>query len=195
MTANELLYFRTLIHVKVMKRIGFLLLVFCLLSVTSTLKAQFFQEQNEFERKWVFGGGFGLGFSSNGSNILVAPQLGYMLNPRWELGSRLTYNYYSYKDGSFKFSTHNYGGGFYTTYDLFRGLLLHAENEWLSYEKVYFNLERERALVHSVFVGGGLRQYLSGSSYASIIILYNLNETIDSPYENPLFRIGFGFGF
>lgn len=178
-----------------MKRIVFFVLGFLMFSAVTTLRAQFLYEQPEFERKWVFGGGFGLGFSNTGSNILVAPQLGYMLSPRWELGSRITYNYYSYKDQSIKFSTHNYGGGFYTTYDLFRGIIVHAENEWLSYEKVYYNLERERALVHSVFVGGGLRQYLSGRSYASVIILYNLNETFDSPYENPLFRIGFGFGF
>jgi hypothetical protein len=178
-----------------MKRmIVFLISLLVFSGVSTVLNAQFLQEQPEFERKWVFGGGFGLGFSNTGSNILVAPQLGYMLNPRWELGSRVTYNYYSYKDRNIKFSTNNYGGGFYTTYDLFRGLVLHAENEWLSYEKVYFNLERERALVHSIFVGGGLRQYFSGRSYASIIILYNLNETIDSPYTNPLFRIGFGFG-
>lgn len=169
-------------------------LLFAIFWFSSVVNAQLLSEQPEFENKWVFGGGFGLGFSNTGSNILISPQIGYMLSPKWELGTRLTYNYFSYKDQVIKFSTHNYGGGLYTSYDVFNGLFVHLENEWLSYEKVYFNLERERALVHSFFIGGGYRQYFSGRSYASFMILYNLNETIDSPYQNPMFRIGFGFG-
>ncbi|MDP3461259.1 MAG: hypothetical protein Q8S18_00555 [Bacteroidales bacterium] len=177
-----------------MSRRLLIVLLFTTFCLFSEVSAQLFGEQPEFESKWVFGGGLGLGFSNTGSNILISPQIGYMLNPRWELGTRLTYNYFSYKDQFVKFSTHNYGGGLYTSYDIFHGLFAHVENEWLSYEIVYQNLERERALVHSFFVGGGYRQYFSAKGYASFMILYNLNETIDSPYQNPMFRIGFGFG-
>lgn len=173
---------------------GFLLLI------AVHLPAQFMMEQPEFEKKWVLGGDFGLGFSNYGSNILISPQLGYRITPAWEFGTRLTYNYYSYNQNRLKFSTNNYGGGFYTTYEIFRGIFAHMENELLSYEKVYYDrntleiTDRQRTSIHSVFIGGGIRQYFSGRAFATITILYNLNETPDTPYTNPLFRIGFGFG-
>lgn len=178
-----------------------LLVISCLFFYTPSLKAQFLNEQPEFEKKWVFGGDFGLGFSSYGSNIIVSPQIGYRITPAWEFGTRLTYNYYSYNQNRLKFSTNNYGGGFYTTYEIFRGIFAHLENELLSYEQVFYDpltfdiTNKERATVHSVFIGGGIRQYFGGRAFATITILYNLNETLDSPYSNPLFRIGFGYGF
>ncbi|MDA3944002.1 MAG: hypothetical protein PF694_10740 [Bacteroidetes bacterium] len=181
-------------------KVLFVLLALASFSSTSNAQQNFLGEQPQFENRWVFGGDFGLGFSSYGSNILISPQVGYRITPAWELGSRLTYNYYSYRQGSIKFSTNNYGGGFYTSYEIFRGLFAHLENEILSYEQVYYNInpfeitKRDRKIIHSIFIGGGYRQYFSGRAFASIMILYNLNETLDTPYSNPLFRIGFGFG-
>jgi hypothetical protein len=179
-----------------------LLLIFVLTTFGTATHAQqnFLGDQPPFASRWVFGGDFGLGFSNYGSNILISPQVGYRITSAWEFGARLTYNYYSYNQNRLKFSTNNYGGGFYTSYEIFRGLFAHVENEILSYEQVYYDpssydiTNRERKLIHSVFVGGGYRQYFSSRGFASITILYNLNETLDTPYSNPLFRIGFGFG-
>lgn len=176
-----------------MKKFLISLAILGLLGLNQTFGQQF-NDALGFDSKWVFGGGFGLGFSSTGSNILISPQIGYRITPAWEFGTRVTYNYYSYKDAYIKFSTNNYGGGFYTSYDIFRGLFAYAENELLNYEKVYYTGEKERDWVHSIFVGGGYKQYFSSKGYALIMILYNLNETIDSPYQNPMFRVGFGFG-
>ncbi len=176
------------------------LTIFILLSFffNGTSMAQQVAGAPEKQSRWVFGGDFGLGFSSYGSNVLISPTAGYKITPAWEGGVRLTYNYYSYKDRSLKFSSHNYGGGLYTTYVIFKGLFAHAENELLSYERAIISqnavVETERIAVHSIFIGGGYRQYFTANSFASIMILYNLNETLDSPYENPMFRIGFGFG-
>jgi len=177
-----------------------LLLTFALTAFGTAIHAQqsYKGDQPQFGSRWVFGGDFGLGFSNYGSNILISPQAGYRITPAWEFGARLTYNYYSYNQPGLKFSTNNYGGGFYTSYEIFRGLFAHVENEILSYEQVRLdnlgNTTRERKIIHSVFVGGGYRQYFSSRGFASITILYNLNETLDTPYSNPLFRIGFGFG-
>lgn len=185
---------------KTIKTIGILLIGFLLFN-NSNISAQFLSEQPEFQKRWVFGGDFGLGFSTYGSNIIVSPQIGYRITPAWEFGTRLTYNYYSYNQNRLKFSTNNYGGGFYTTYEIFRGIFAHLENELLSYEQVFYDpltfdiTNKERATVHSVFIGGGIRQYFGGRAFATFTVLYNLNETIDSPYSNPLFRIGFGYGF
>lgn len=175
-----------------------ILFLFIMISCGFTTKGQQVATVEPKESKLVFGGDFGMGFSSYGSNILISPTIGYRITPRWEAGTRLTYNYYSYKDNFFKFSSNNYGGGLYTSYVIFQGLFAHLENELLSYQRAIIQSSvvtgKERILVHSVFVGGGYRQYFGGNSYASIMILYNLNETLDSPYENPMFRIGFGFG-
>ena len=179
-----------------------LILIIALTAFGTSTNAQqnFLGEQPQFGSRWVFGGDFGLGFSNYGSNILISPQAGYRITPAWEAGARLTYNYYSYNQNRLKFSTNNYGGGFYTSYEIFRGLFAHVENEILSYEQVYYDPKnfditgRERKIIHSIFVGGGYRQYFSSRGFASIMILYNLNETLDTPYTNPLFRIGFGFG-
>ncbi len=170
-------------------------MAFMMLSGAQQLAAQRMHfDENDFQSKWVLGGGFGLSFSSYGSNILVSPRLGYRISPRWESGLRLNYNYYSYRDDRFNFDSHNFGGGPYTNYVIYRGIFAHAEYEALSYERHYLSGESERMLLHSLFVGAGLRQYFSPRSFASFLVLYNLNETFDSPYSNPTFRVGFGFG-
>jgi hypothetical protein len=154
----------------------------------------------DFQSRWVLGGGFGLSFSTYGSNIQVSPQLGYRLTPSFESGLRLTYNYYSYRENWLRFNTHNFGGGPYASFAIYRGLFAHAEYEVLSYERVFVNWalrevsHRDRILIHSVFVGAGYRQYFSQRSYASFIVMFNLNETLDTPYSNPTFRVGFGIG-
>jgi len=198
---SQILYLRFNLNTFSMLRFGrIIVLLSAFFFVSIVGNAQFVKETPQFQRKWVLGGDFGLGFSNYGSNIAISPQIGYRLTNAWEVGTRLTYNYYSYRQDQIKFTTNNYGGGFYTIYELFAGFFAQAENEILSYEKVYFDpltfdiMSKERTTVHSVFIGGGYRQYFSSRGFASITVLYNLNETPDTPYSNPLFRIGFGFG-
>jgi len=151
-----------------------------------------------FESKWVTGGDFGLGFTTNTSYIGIAPQLGYRLSNRTEAGARIIYNYFGAKDRAAKFRSHNYGAGIYASYDVYRGVLAHAETELLSYRPIYMTanglIQQDRRLIHSIFAGGGYRQYFSAKSYSTILVLFNLNETLDSPYNNPTIRIGIGIG-
>jgi hypothetical protein len=176
-----------------------IVLSFIILSLHSIVFSQASTFQNQDFSRWTFGGEFGLGFTSYSANVTVSPLIGYRITPQWEFGTRLTYNYYSYKDLGVKASTNNFGGGFYTIYDIYKGIFAQAENEILSFEQLYWSspdqLDSERIIIHSIFIGGGYRQFISQNAFASITILYNINETIDSPYVNPLIRIGFGFGF
>ncbi len=155
----------------------------------------------EFQSKWVFGGGFGMGFSTYGSSIQLSPTIGYRLTPKLETGVRLLYNFYSIKQFGIRLNSHSYGGGPYVNYDIYRGLFAHAEYELLSFEGFFINNANQqidkldRINLSSVFVGGGYRQYFSTNAYGVFMVLYNLNESINSPYSNPVFRIGFGFGF
>ncbi len=175
---------------------GLLLTMLSSLSGLAQDRPQVAGEESKPSR-WVLGGDFGLGFSSFGFNARIAPQLGYLITPRWEAGIRLTYLYNGIKDMGVRYHFHDYGGGFYTSYDVYKGFFLYAENELLNYNQAFFNtgvIQKDRVLIHSVFVGVGYRQYFGPSSSSWIMLLYNLNETIESPYSNPLFRVGFGFG-
>lgn len=141
-----------------------------------------------------------MGFSSTASSILIAPQLGYKINPDWEAGIRLTYNYRSYRWQQQRIRTHDKAIGVFTNYEIWRGLFAHAETEWLYYTPVFFTgnplwLEKDDPrFFNSLFVGGGYRQYYSSSGYAYLLVLYNLNDSFDSPYSNPIIRAGVAFG-
>ncbi len=168
-------------------------------SIQAQAAARF--EDEDFQSKWVFGGGFGMGFSTYGSSIQLAPTIGYRATPKLEAGVRLLYNFYSVKQFGIRLNSHSYGGGPYANYAIYRGLFAHAEYELLSFEGFFINNasqqidKLERMQISSLFVGGGYRQYFSANSYGVFMLLYNLNESLNSPYSNPLFRIGFGFGF
>jgi len=42
-------------------------------------------------------------------------------------------------------------------------------------------------------VGGGYRQRLGERSSVTITALWNLNQTANTPYSNPVIRLGFNF--
>jgi hypothetical protein len=43
-------------------------------------------------------------------------------------------------------------------------------------------------------VGGGIKQEIGVNSFLTLMLLYNLNETVNSPYSNPVIRVGFAVG-
>lgn len=146
----------------------------------------------EKHRKWFVGGDFGLGISTYNTNVSLSPQIGYRIFPSFEAGVRTTYSYNGYKVYNQKFASHHYGGGIYLAYEIYKGFFAQAENEVLSYQQYY--PKNNRVTIHSIFMGGGYRQYMSARSFSSILVLFNLNEGLETPYSNPLIRVGFGFG-
>ena len=48
--------------------------------------------------------------------------------------------------------------------------------------------------INSIFIGGGYSQPVGGRAFVDLLILFNLNDSYNSPYSNPVFRIGFGIG-
>jgi hypothetical protein len=148
------------------------------------------------------GGGIGFGISSYSTSLMVAPIIGYRISPSFDIGTRFIYNYFSYNDSPLKYSTNNYGAGLFARYYLFffRDLFLHTEYEALNYEQVYVNynswevVKKERVWASGLFVGGGYRQWIGQSAFVSITVLWNLLDNLESPYNNPIFRIGVGVG-
>ena len=62
------------------------------------------------------------------------------------------------------------------------------------YNGLHYSEGRDVLQIHSVFVGGGYRQFLSTRAFVDFLILFNLNDTPNSPYTNPIFRLGVGVG-
>jgi hypothetical protein len=189
------------------KKIFCLLLFLILQAVLIPAAAQFGQPRSKggteasLEKRFYIGGGLGFGMSSYSTLLMVAPVVGYRLTPDIDIGTRLNYTYYRYNEATLKYSTNNFGAGVFARYYLFffSDLFAHAEYEVLNYEQVYVNANwevdhKERIWVSSMFLGGGYRQWFGQHAFVELVVLFNLLDSIDSPYSNPIFRIGVGVG-
>jgi len=142
--------------------------------------------------RFFAGGMFGAGFSSYSSYVEVAPIFGVKITPDFHVGIRITYIWNSYEfQGGQRENLHHYGASLFARYVFFKGLFGQVEYEALSFD--YYNYPRE--WITSLFIGGGYYQNIGGRGYASFAILFNLLDNIDSPYANPIIRIGFGGSF
>ncbi|MEN8225712.1 MAG: hypothetical protein ABFS05_10175 [Bacteroidota bacterium] len=190
-------------------KISTILLLILLIGFTFPSFGQFGQpaqqKKDEFkmQKRFYIGGGLGFGMSSYSTNLMVAPLIGYRLTPDIDIGTRFIYTYNRYDESYYgvKFSTNNFGAGVFARYYLFffNDLFLHAEFEELNYDKFISvnannEVEKERAWVSSLFLGGGYRQWISNNAFVGMTILFNLLDTYDSPYVNPILRVGVGVG-
>jgi hypothetical protein len=145
--------------------------------------------------RMVFGGGMGLGFGSDQDYVLLSPSIGYMLTRKLMAGVNVTYQYNNYKFYRPSIKTHSYGGGPFARYMIFRGIFIHTEYEYLSYE--FFE---SRKGYSSFMAGGGFIQPLGSKASFYFLALYNfLYETPlpgeFTPYNSPLvIRAGVSLG-
>jgi len=147
----------------------------------------------DFKSKLFFGGGFGLQFGSM-TLIEVSPLVGYRVTPKLAVGLSPTYKYYKYNAYYGNVTTNVFGGSIFTRYSIFENVFAHVEYESLFYntkEPAYPNYMQQ---FNSFFVGGGYNQSIGANSGMYILLLWNLNDTPDSPYINPIIRMGFSVG-
>lgn len=154
----------------------------------------FGQTENEYvtttlRDKLYFGGNLGVQFGTI-TNIDVSPLIGYEITQRLSAGLGATYKYY--KNNSYDISTYIYGGRVFSRIQIFKMLFLHFEIEPLNIEDFYFDYG-ERKWITNVNVGAGYVQPLGKRSSINLMVLWNINETTLSPYENPIIRVGFSF--
>jgi len=140
-----------------------------------------------------FGGGLGLQFGSM-TLIEISPLVGYKVTPKLSIGVSPTYKYYHYKAYYGSTSTNVFGGSIFSRYSIFENIFAHVE-----YETLFYNIQEPgypttRLQFNSFFVGGGYNQRIGGNSAMYILLLWNLNDTPDSPYVNPIIRVGFSVG-
>jgi hypothetical protein len=152
--------------------------------------------KQDLKSRLYFGGGFGLQFGSL-TLVEISPLVGYKLTPKWSVGISPTYKYFKYKDyysGSSYSSTNVWGGSIFSRYDIFQNVFAHVEYEALFYNTKITGGLTEMQQYNSFLVGGGYQQRISGNAGMYLLVLWNLNDTPDSPYNNPIFRVGFNIG-
>lgn len=149
-----------------------------------------------FASHLFFGGGLGLQFGSM-TLIEVSPLVGYKVTPKFSVGISPTYKYYHYNDyygPSLDLKTNVFGGSLFSRYVIWENLFAHVEFETLAYNTEVPGYPITREQFNSFFVGGGYNQPIGGNSAMYILALWNLNDTPDSPYVNPVIRVGFSVG-
>jgi hypothetical protein len=150
------------------------------------------------QSKWYYGGNIGINFWNNYFYIGVYPLVGYKVTPKFSVGGKLGYAYYSYNDSDF--STHNYGGSIFTRYRVVPQFYLHGEFVYFSYERQTFvNLQRgtERFWVPFLLLGGGYSQMVSPNVWVFVEVLFDVIQDSNSPYKDwdPFVSFGAGVGF
>lgn len=143
----------------------------------------------------VYGGNVQLGFG-NVTNIGIAPMVGYKVTDRFIPGIGLSYNYIKIRYRGYPTQSANiYGGSVFANYFVLDNIFAHAEYEVLNGEWEPYYQPGQRFNLSSFLVGGGYRESFGGlSSY--VMVLYNVTQSSDSPYSNPLvIRVGMAMGF
>jgi hypothetical protein len=143
----------------------------------------------------ALGGNMGLMFG-NVTYVGLSPLIGYRVTERFMPGIGISYSYIRMRYQGYPTETaHIYGGSVWARYFILDNIFAHAEYEGLNGEWDPYYRPGKRYVLNSLLVGGGYRESFGGfGTYA--LVLYNINDSSESPYESPLvLRVGFGYGF
>lgn len=144
------------------------------------------------ERIFV-GGNVGASFGST-TYINIQPLIGFKVTPKFSVGGGFTYNYFSQNYFGTRYVSTVYGGNAFARYMILENLFAQVGWDKLSVPDYYSNISGARRWVDNLLVGGGYRQAFSDKGAFVAAIFYNVNQTIYSPYANPIIQIGFNIG-
>ena len=151
--------------------------------------SQDFEQKSEFWKKVQFGGGLGLGFGNNSTNISVAPSAIYNFNEKVALGLGVQYSYIRQKDF---YTSHLYGGSIIGLVNPIQEIQLSAELEELRVNTDFDNssFTTDNFWNTALFLGAGYR-----TNNATIGVRYNVlhkdNNNIYTTAFMPFVRIYF----
>lgn len=148
------------------------------------------KESSGFSMDRIFlGGSLGAQFGTF-TFINISPDIGYWLTDRFMAGVGGRYMYFN--DRVFNFNTSIVGASAFGRYLITDEIFGHVEYEVLNGR---FDPTSENTMnVAGLFVGGGYMQMFGDRFFSGIMVLYNLNDNIYSPYTNPIIRVNFGIG-
>jgi hypothetical protein len=156
---------------------------------SSSTKRETIQAKTPFRDRLVFGGNMG-GFLGNPTYLMANPMIGYRMNDWWVNGVGFNLTYLS----SGGYQEVMYGSSLWSRAYIKKTIIAHTEFELLRREAQDQFGNRAAVDVPVWLVGAG---YNSGGGRIgfSAMIMYDLIQDPNSPYSNPIFRIGGLFGF
>jgi hypothetical protein len=163
------------------------LVLFLLFTTTKSSKAQ---EAGAI----IYGGNFGLQFG-NTTIVDISPNVGYQFNKFLMLGTGVSYQYYHSSYQGYSESMNIFGWRLFAEPSFMQSIVGHFEYEMLNMKVPDYDGGYKREWVNSLLVGGGYRVMISETAYSSLTLLWNVLDNPNSPYQNPIVRVGFGFGF
>lgn len=178
-----------------MKKVTFVLLLIFICCYVSGQETR--SKTQRFGEKLFTGGNLGLNFGTI-TYFEIAPILGYRFNEFFAVGIGGKYQFY--KDSRPPvLKTDIYGGSVFARAYIIESVFIHAEYEaisletdiWDPYNTFYHN---NRFIIGSLLAGAGYRQAIGERAYTNIMLLYNFNETIFTPYSNPVLKFGLEIG-
>lgn len=113
-----------------MKKIILLFVVAFSMLLPTTLMAQEYNEQTTTTApkqsffklsNLTYGGNFGFHLDSHQFNVLLMPEIGYKLFPRWKVSVAPLYSYYGYINSTYDAGEHTLGVRVGTTFDVLNG--------------------------------------------------------------------------
>lgn len=187
-----------------------LILIFVLSFVALTCFGQSRHKNDDYDKslkgvplkeRIVVGGGLGLQFGSQVDMLSIAPMVGYRVTERLMMGTGITYRYTKYKYYNPSIKLIDYGVNPFARYTIFKGIFLHAEYEYLSYEFPQSATVSVRNGYNSFLAGGGFFQPIGDKAAFYMLALYNFSyQDVQpgeyTPYPEPLIlRAGITVGF
>jgi hypothetical protein len=170
-----------------------LLFLFILL-LTQSMKAQDYStDRNDslkLKDRIFFGGNLGLQFGGF-TYIEIAPIMGLHLTEKIDIGSGILYTYS--KNNVDLYTNQLYGANIYGQATIFKPVIAHAQFEILQDNFRAATGEISSQWFQAVLVGGGIKQPIGERGYSYLLVLWNLNNSYDSPYSNPIIKVGIIF--
>ncbi len=147
------------------------------------------QTKKSWKDRLVFGGNLG-GTLGTYSYLQINPTVGYKVTDWWVNGIGLNYIY----SGSRGYSQHVYGASAWSRAYIQRSIMLHTEFEYLTLNLRTPMNQNYTGNAPVWLVGGGYQSQGNGFGIG-VLVLFDLLQHPNSPYTNPIFRIGGSIGF
>lgn len=159
-----------------------------------------YRPRKPLRNRMYVGGWLGASTSSAVDNVEVAPEIGFQVTPKIQLGGSLVYRYRNDKRFDPDLTSTDLGGSLFGRYFVYAPLFLHLGVEHLSweyYDPLQDDLTQIDATHTGVLVGPGFALSMGPRAATYFAVLYDVNydNSGPNPYDEPwVFRVGFGIG-
>ena len=152
--------------------------------------------------RFYVGGWLGASFGDVVSSVQVAPELGFIVVPKFHLGGSLVYRYRKDKRFDPDLSTTDLGGSLFGRYFVYAPIFLQAGVEQLNWDYIANDpiggeLTTINADHTAILVGPGFALPIAPSAATYMTFLYDVNYDNEgpNPYDRPwMIRVGVGIG-